>query len=127
VPPVYEPEVAARAIAWAADHPRRELFVGDLTPLAVWVSRFAPGLVDRYLARTNIAAQQLPEPVAPDRPESLWHPVAGDHGARGRFSGEARERSPQLWLTQHRRGLVAAATGIGVGAIAARRARSRRR
>jgi NAD(P)-dependent dehydrogenase (short-subunit alcohol dehydrogenase family) len=125
VPPVYEPEVAARAIAWAADHPRREVFVGDRTALSVWASRLAPGLVDRYLAATSIEAQQLPEPIAPDRLDNLWHPVAGDHGARGRFADEAHDSSPQLWMTQHRSSLVTAAAALAAAAITVRRRRHR--
>jgi NAD(P)-dependent dehydrogenase (short-subunit alcohol dehydrogenase family) len=126
VPPVYEPEMAARAIAWAADHPRREVFVGDRTGLGVWASRLAPGLVDRYLASTSIEAQQLPEPIAPDRLDNLWHPVAGDHGARGRFAAEAHDSSAQLWMTQHRTSLVTAAAALAV-AVAATALRRRRR
>ncbi|MFN2505364.1 MAG: SDR family oxidoreductase, partial [Acidimicrobiales bacterium] len=85
VPPIYQPEVAARAICWAADHPRREIQVGMPTPLTIWAGRLVPTIVDRYLAMTNYEAQQTDQPVDPDRPANLWAPVPGDHGAHGIF------------------------------------------
>ncbi len=106
VPPVYQPEVAARAIAWAAKHPRRELWVGAFTPLMIWADRVAPGLVDRYLARTNITAQQLDRPIDPHRESSLWKPIEGDRGAHGILDDEARGTSIQLWLATHRPSLT---------------------
>ncbi|MEA2704606.1 MAG: hypothetical protein QOD63_2551, partial [Actinomycetota bacterium] len=73
VAPVYQPELAARAVVWSAEHPRRrEVRVGEPTPLTVWAGRVAPGLVDRYLARTNYKGQQTDEPIPPDRPSYLW-------------------------------------------------------
>ncbi len=66
VAPVYQPEIAARAVVWASEHPRRELFVGANTAAVIWGSRIAPWAADRYLARTNIAAQQdLQTPIDP--------------------------------------------------------------
>jgi NAD(P)-dependent dehydrogenase (short-subunit alcohol dehydrogenase family) len=110
VAPVYQPEVAARAIAWTADHPRAELYVGAITPAMIWADRLAPGLVDRYLARTNIDAQQMPDrPIDPDRPSYLWEPIPGDVGAHGIFDDEAKDSSAQLWFTTHRRPALAAA------------------
>jgi short-subunit dehydrogenase len=118
VAPVYQPEVAARAVVWAADHPRRrEVMVGAPTPLTVWAGRLVPGLVDRYLARTNYQGQQTDEPIPPDRPSYLWEPVAGDAGAHGGFDSEAHPSSIQLALTTHRP-LVGLASGAVVGASA---------
>ena len=102
VAPVYQPEVAAKAVVWAAEHPRREVMVGAPTPLTVWAGRLAPGLVDRYLARTNYQGQQTDEPIPPDRPSYLWEPVPGDHGAHGDFDAEAHTSSLQLAMTTHR-------------------------
>jgi NADP-dependent 3-hydroxy acid dehydrogenase YdfG len=120
VPPIYQPEVAARAIAWAAEHPRRELWVGLPTAYTILGERFASGFMDRYLGRTNIKAQQAPQPIH-DRPDNLFAPPPGDPGAHGAFDEQAHARSPQLWLAMHRRALGAgAAAALAAGAAAAR-------
>jgi short-subunit dehydrogenase len=118
VPPIFQPEIAARAVAHAMDHPRRrEYWVGASTVGTLLANAVAPGLLDRYLARTGISAQQSPEPEDPDRPDYLCDPVDDDrdHGAHGRFGSQAHPRSPQLWLSQHH-GLVGA---VGAGAAVA--------
>jgi NAD(P)-dependent dehydrogenase (short-subunit alcohol dehydrogenase family) len=122
VPPIYEPEIAARGIVWAAEHPRRQLYVGASTVLTVWANRFAPGLLDRYLAKTGYAAQQAPWPVEPGRQDNLHAPLPGDHGARGEFSDLAHSRSLQLWLTTHRAAWTAASAVLA--SILAVRARA---
>lgn len=116
VPPIFQPEVAAEAIFWAAHHRRREMYVGGPTVQAIEGNKVAPGLLDVYLARTCYDGQQTDEPVSPDRPNNLFEPVAGDHGAHGMFDSRARERSAQLWQTTHRGWLAAA--GLGVIAVA---------
>jgi short-subunit dehydrogenase len=116
VPPIFEPEVAARAIVWAARHRRREVFVGGSTVAAIWGNRLVAPLLDRYLARTAYRAQLAPEPIEPNRRDNLWQTVPGDHGAHGRFSGRASAASGELWLTTHRRllfSLFALAAGLG--------------
>jgi NAD(P)-dependent dehydrogenase (short-subunit alcohol dehydrogenase family) len=113
VPPIYEPEVAADAIVWAADHRRREISVGGSTAIAIWGNKFAAGLGDRYLARTGFDSQQTDEPADPNRPHNLWHPLAGDHGAHGRFAGRSWNTSAQMWLNEH---LPAVAGAILAGA-----------
>ena len=121
VAPIYQPEVAARAIAWAAAHPRRELWVGLPTVYTILGERVASGLMDRYLARTNIRAQQTDESIDPaERDDNLESPPPGDPGAHGIFDDVAHERSPQLWLTTHRRELTAAGA-VGAAAAIARR------
>jgi NAD(P)-dependent dehydrogenase (short-subunit alcohol dehydrogenase family) len=117
VPPIFQPEVAAEAIVWAAHHPVRELLVGAPTVEAVMGEKIAPGLLDRYLARTGYDAQQTSEPAAPDRQDNLWTPLPGDHGAHGRFDDRARARSLELWAATHP-AIVAAAIGA-CGAAAA--------
>jgi NADP-dependent 3-hydroxy acid dehydrogenase YdfG len=102
VPPIYQPEVAAEAIVWAVERTPRDLYVGFSSVAAVTANKVAPGLVDRYLARNGIEAQQTGEPADPDRPNNLWAPVDGDHGAHGRFAAEARPRSLHLWARTHR-------------------------
>ncbi|HJP67124.1 MAG TPA: SDR family oxidoreductase, partial [Actinomycetota bacterium] len=81
VPPIYQPEVAAESIHFAAHHRRREVWVGGSTVGTIVANRLVPGLLDRYLARTNYQAQQDEEPEDPNRPSNLWDPVAGDPGA----------------------------------------------
>jgi short-subunit dehydrogenase len=125
VPPIYQPEVAARAVVWAADHPRRELWVGASTSLTIRADKLAPGLLDRYLRRTGVDSQQTDEPADPDRPANLWEPVPGDHGARGRFDDRARRRSLQLWATTHRGLVGVGAAALGALIVATSRARRR--
>ena len=102
VPPIYQPEVGAEAIHWAAHHDRREVWVGMPTVQAILGNRVAGGFLDRYLGRTGFASQQTDEPEDPDRPDNLWSPVPGDHGAHGSFGDRAREISPQMWAATHR-------------------------
>ncbi len=116
VAPIYQPEVAARAIVWASAQRRREVWVGGSTVAAIISNSLAPSLVDRYLGKTSVKAQQMDEPVAADRPDYLFTPVEGDPGAHGRFDDKAHGRSAQLWATTHRRGLLA---GAGLAAAAA--------
>jgi NAD(P)-dependent dehydrogenase (short-subunit alcohol dehydrogenase family) len=127
VPPVYQPEVAARAIVWAAQHPRRrELWVGGSTVLTIVGNRLAPWLADRYLARTGFDSQQTDQPAGAERLRTDYvdAPLPGDHGSHGSFDDEAKARSPQLWLAEHRRVLAAAGAGAaaaaGVAALARR-------
>ena len=117
VAPVYQPEVAADAIVHAAEHPRRELWVGASTPILITGNKVAPWLGDRYLARTNVEAQQTPDPIDPDRPDYLYRPL-GDRGSHGPFDGEARASSVQLALAKRRRALTLAAAATAVGAAA---------
>jgi hypothetical protein len=115
VPPIYQPEVAARAIVWAAHHDRRELNVALPTVITIAGNKIAPGIGDRYLARTGYAAQQTNEPVSSDRPDNLWNPVAGDHGAHGTFGDRAYGFSPMLWMSTHRATVaIGVATGLAV-------------
>jgi NAD(P)-dependent dehydrogenase (short-subunit alcohol dehydrogenase family) len=113
VPPIYEPEVAARAVVWAATHRRREVSVGGSTAIAIWGNKVAAGLGDRYLAHTGFDSQQTDQPADPDRPNNLWKPLPGDHGAHGRFGDRSWTRSEQTWINEH---LAAIAVGIMAGA-----------
>jgi short-subunit dehydrogenase len=118
VPPIYQPEVAARAIVRAAEHPRREYWVGAPTVAAIIGSRLIPGLLDHYLGRTGFASQQTSEPADTERPDNLWEPVPGDLGAHGRFDARAHPRSPQAWASAHRRALAVTGGAIAAGAVA---------
>jgi short-subunit dehydrogenase len=114
VPPVFQPEVAAEAIYFAATHRRRELWVGWPAVKAITATKLFPGLLDRLLARTAYTGQHSDEPLPADRSDNLYQPVAGDHGAHGRFDACARETSSQLWLSKHR-----VAIGVLAGCAAA--------
>jgi NAD(P)-dependent dehydrogenase (short-subunit alcohol dehydrogenase family) len=119
VPPIYQPEVAARAVVHAAEHPqRREYWVGSTTMATLVANAIAPGLLDRYLARTNVQAQQTDQPNDPEAPGNLWEPLddapGTDHGAHGEFDERSHTRDPQLWLSRHH-----GALGLGVGAALA--------
>jgi NADP-dependent 3-hydroxy acid dehydrogenase YdfG len=115
---VYQPEVPARAIYWAAHHDRREVFVGIPAAKAIIGNKLVPGALDHYLARAAFKGQQTDQPRDPDQRYNLWEPVPGDHGAHGRFDEEARNFSPQLWLTENRSwvtALGAAVAGLALG------------
>jgi hypothetical protein len=125
VPPIYQPEVGARAVVWAATHPRREVKVGVSTLEAVYGTKVIPGIADRYLARYGYVSQQTDQPEDPSRPDNLFAPVDGDadHGARGRFNDRAHDSSLQAWADTRGRWVAlggAALVGIAVVARAAR-------
>jgi NAD(P)-dependent dehydrogenase (short-subunit alcohol dehydrogenase family) len=119
VPPIYQPEVAAGAIVWAAEHDRRQVLVGGSTWATIAANKVFPGLLDRYLGRTGVRSQQTDEPEDPRRPHNLWNPVPEDRGAHGRFDAQANYRSFQLWLTTHRRALATGAAAAVAGIAAA--------
>jgi short subunit dehydrogenase len=121
VPPIFEPEVAARAILHAAEHPGRELQVGRSTWVALWGQKVAPGLLDWYLGRTGYAAQQTDEPEDPDRTDNLDGPLdaAVDHGARGRFTVRSERWSPALQVAIHPRLVISVLALAAVAGVAA--------
>jgi NAD(P)-dependent dehydrogenase (short-subunit alcohol dehydrogenase family) len=124
VPPIYQPELAARAVVFAAEHPhRKQYWVGSSTVGTILAQRIAPALLDRYLARTGYAAQQTEQGAGPDRPHNLWEPVDGvggrDHGAHGEFDEAAHEYDPQLFISHHARWLwTTAAAGLMAAGLA---------
>lgn len=107
VPPIFQPEIAADAIVWAATHRRREVWVGWPAVKAILSSRIAPGVGDRMAARQAYNSQMAQEPAQPGRPDNLFAPVAGPFGAHGRFDAQARRASLQWWWSSHRWGLAA--------------------
>jgi NAD(P)-dependent dehydrogenase (short-subunit alcohol dehydrogenase family) len=119
VPPVYQPEVAADAIHWAAHHRRREVYVGVPTVYTIWGNKFAPWLAERYLAKTAVSSQLSDIEKPADRPDNLFAPPPGDPGAHGPYDDRAHARSIQLWATKHRRGLLGATAGALLAASAA--------
>ena len=123
VPPIYQPEVAARGIVHAADHTRRrEYWVGGSTAATLLANAVAPGLLDRYLARTGYRGQQTDELRDPYQPANLWQPADGpgepDQGAHGRFDDRSRPRSVQLWASQHHGLLAAGAAALTAAGVA---------
>ena len=126
VPPIYQPEVAAKAIVWAAENRRREILVGAPTYKVVLGSKFANGFTEWYLARNAIEGQQTDMPIEAPRAGNLFEPRDDqvDGGAHGVFGDRARSRSPLLWLTTHRAQVgVAAGAALAVGAAALARLR----
>jgi short-subunit dehydrogenase len=122
VAPVYQPEVAARAIVHAAGHAKRRAYwVGGSTVMTIIGNRIAPWFADWYLAKTGIKGQQTDQPADEHRKHTdyLYEPVPGDHGSHGSFDDEAKPRSPQAMLSRHRGAAAAGAAGLAAGAAAA--------
>ena len=119
VPPIFQPEVPARAIYFGAFNPRRQIWVGFPTIKAILANRIAPGLIDRYLAKSGYTGQLTDQPSDPDAPGNLFEPVAGAYGAHGRFDGEARTVSWEMFTSRHRNAVWAAVfVGVAAGAAA---------
>jgi short-subunit dehydrogenase len=118
VPPIYQPEIPAEAVYWAAHHHRRELWVGYSAVQAILGTMLAPSLADRYLARTAFSGQQVQDmPVSADRPDNLLSPLPQMAATHGIFDDEAKTSSPQLWLSKHRRLLAGAASATAATAL----------
>lgn len=118
VPPIFEPEVVARGIYYAAHARRRELWIGFPTVMAINAQKFAPGIADHYLGRNGYEAQMTNEAVSLNRPNNLWEPLPGDHGAHGGFDAQARKRSWQLELNIHRGAALAGVLGAAAAIFA---------
>ncbi|MBU1820560.1 MAG: SDR family oxidoreductase [Bacteroidetes bacterium] len=99
---IYQPEVAARAIVHVARHPQREMYVGYPTVQAILGNKLIPGLLDQYLGSIGYDGQQTNEPKEQDRPNNLYEPIPGDHGAHGSFDAQSWEFSPQTWAVTHK-------------------------
>lgn len=125
VPPIFQPEVVADGIAWAADNPdaTRELIIGWPAVKAIVGNKIVPSYADRVLARNGYEAQQIDEPDDPDRPHNLWDPVdgpgGGDRGAHGVFDDRSRDSSWQLWVNTHRPTIAMSAAALVAAAGAA--------
>jgi len=102
VPPIYQPEVIARAVRYVSLHPRRRVDIGYPTWKAILAEKLIPALADRYLSRRGYSSQQTDEPVSPGRKNNLWTPVRGDHGAHGNFDAQTRKYAPLLWIDLNR-------------------------
>ncbi|HSI91637.1 MAG TPA: SDR family oxidoreductase [Adhaeribacter sp.] len=110
---IFQPEVAAEAILFAATHDRREIFVGYPTVQAIWGDKLAPEIGDYVLSRNGIKGQQTDIPEDPNRPHNLWEPVPGDHGAHGDFGDQASNFSPETWFTMHKYQVLGSAAALG--------------
>jgi hypothetical protein len=124
VPPIYQPEVAARGVLYAADHPeRKQYWVGDSTAVTLLGQKFVAPLLDRYLGRTGYDSQQTKERVSGQRPDNLWQAQdedpGTDHGAHGQFDSRSHVHSPQLWASQHPLVSGTGAVSVGLGALLA--------
>jgi len=121
VPPIYQPEYAARGVLYAADHPhRREYWVGGSTAATLAANAVAPGLLDRYLGKTGFKSQQTKHKRDPDAPVNLWEPADGpagkDFGAHGIFDDKATNGRGQLWASHHHGALLSAAGALTAAA-----------
>jgi short-subunit dehydrogenase len=123
VPPIYQPEVPAESVYFAAHHRRREVVCGGSAAVVIWANKFAPGIADRYLARTGFGSQQIENlPVTQGRPDNLYHPVPDLAATHGMFDESAKARSYQAWASQHR--VLVSAGALAVAAVLTRAARS---
>jgi NAD(P)-dependent dehydrogenase (short-subunit alcohol dehydrogenase family) len=122
VPPIYQPEIAADAVHHAAHHRRRQIYVGWPTVLNIVGEKFAPWLLDHYLAKTAFSSQMTDQPLDPQGHDNLFEPIDEDRGAHGPFDDKAHSRSPQYELAKHRALVLAGlgAAAAGAGALAAR-------
>lgn len=111
-PPIFQPEVMAEAIYFAAHNKRREMTVGLPAVVAIYGNKIAPGLGDLYLGKYGYESQMTDEPVDLNRPDNLYHPVAGDHGAHGIFDKRSYSFSPQAWVNMNRGWLAVAGAGL---------------
>jgi hypothetical protein len=117
--PIFQPEVAADGIIFAAEHPwRKKVIVGFPAWQAIVGEKFIAGALDHYLAHAAWEGSQLPQAADPEHRDNFWEPLPGDHGSHGPFDAKAKEHSGQLWATEHRSGLLATIAGIGLGAAA---------
>ncbi len=123
VPPVFEPEIPARAIVFAAFHRRREVWVGFSTVMAIMANRIAAGLADRYLARFGYSGQLGHAAADPDAANNLHDTVPGDYAAHGRFDDRSRKTSIELFTSRHKAALLCA--GLAVAAAASIRRATR--
>ncbi len=110
---IYQPEVAAKVILYAAEHNRREYRVGYPTLQAIIGNKIAPWFADYVLAKTGFEGQQTDIPEDPNRKDNLWEPIPGDHGAHGTFDDKATYSSPQVWLSLHRDTIFTGALALG--------------
>ncbi|MGN6702189.1 MAG: SDR family oxidoreductase [Burkholderiaceae bacterium] len=117
----FQPEVAARAVVWAAHARRREVYVGGPSALAIIGEKFVPKFMDWYLARTGFNGQQTSESIPADRPNNLWKPVSVPYAARGSFDDKAHTSSKELWVAMYRNWLLAAGGAAALGLWAGRR------
>lgn len=117
VPPIYQPEVAADAIVWAAHHKRREITTTFDNFIGIWGNKFVPGLADWYLSRNGYKSQQTDEPRDTTRPHNLWEPVPGDHGAHGEFDDRAKDSSWHLEVNKHLGTISLSALGLATAGL----------
>ncbi|HEX5252052.1 MAG TPA: SDR family oxidoreductase [Gaiellales bacterium] len=122
VPPIYQPEVPAEAVYWAAHHRRRELDVGGSAVKAIFGNKVAPRFADWYLARTGYKSQQVQDMPVNGRPDNLFEPVPREAATHGMFDDQAHDRSYQLWANTHRPLVAAALAGAGAAAFGLARA-----
>jgi NAD(P)-dependent dehydrogenase (short-subunit alcohol dehydrogenase family) len=118
VPPIFQPEVPAEAVYWAAHHRRRELDVGGSTVKAIFGNKLSPRFADWYLAKTGYESQQIQDMPVNGRPDNLYEPVSDQAATHGMFDNRAHARSYQLWANTHRPLVAGVLTGIAAAGVA---------
>src|SRR3569833_1521227 len=119
VPPIYQPEVAARQINHEAHHPkRREWYANRSVLKAIFGIKIAPGYADHYLAKNGDDSQQYDGWEEPNRQDNLFQPLAGDYGAHGTFDCRAKSWSAEAFAEEHGRALTAVLLGAGIAGAA---------
>ena len=113
VPPIYQPEVPARAVYFGATNKRREIWVGWPTVQAIWANRIAPAFADRYLAKYGYTSQTTDRKLPRNYKGNLWEPVKGDYGAHGRFDAKSRSGSLEMFTDRHRDAVYAGVALLG--------------
>ena len=117
VPPIFQPELAAEAIVWAARHQRREVFVGWPAIKAVTANKLMPGVLDSLLAKQGYTGQITDQTLPAHACANLYDPCDVDPGAHGRFDSQAQERSAQWWITTHRARAAVFAASVATLAV----------
>ena len=119
VPPIYQPEVAARLIYHAAHHAeRREWYASWSVLKAIFGNKIVPSYADHYLAKNGYDSQQYDGWEDPNRPDNLFHPLRGDYGAHGTFDCRAKSWSAEAWAESHSGALATMLLGVGIAGAA---------
>jgi NAD(P)-dependent dehydrogenase (short-subunit alcohol dehydrogenase family) len=119
VPPIYQPEPYAEAIARCCERPIRELPITWGAQKLLWGQKFSPRIGDLILLRIGWKNQHSQELKPQDSPDNLFETLPGDPGAHGRFDDQARESTAWTCLRLHggKRMLIALGVLAGAGAL----------
>ena len=101
VPPIYNPDLIAKAVLYIAHHPRREMWVGGSAVKGILGGKVASWLAEWVLVKNGVKNQQTA--IAPKTfQDNLWVPLNRDFGSKGIFTAMEINHSAQLWMDMHR-------------------------